>query len=94
MSAVFMSQVEIIESIKLGEIRIAYYSILLKDGAIRKLAEKIFLKFDSTNETEDEKLVREYFLSTLSPDSFSFRVGPYAKITKATPWSKIPNTFN
>lgn len=80
----FLSAYEIVDAIINGELKIAYYFIPGKNGKLKKFSTKKFVKFPaSADDDADDKLVREFFLESLQPDSITIHVGPYAKISDA-----------
>ena len=94
MAARILSQLEIIDRVKSGDIKIAYYSLYDKNDKLIKLPPKKFVRVEvSSDDDELDVLARAYFLSSLEPDSFALRIGPYAKLEKPRGWTSLPNTF-
>jgi deoxycytidine triphosphate deaminase len=77
----FMSADQIIQAVKLGKIRIAYYALLNSQAKPKKLPQKRFVRIEPfEGEDEYDIAIRAYFFNSLKADSIYFHIGPYAKV--------------
>jgi len=76
-----LSAKEILDAIRSGEIRIAYYAIKNKNGAIQKPPPYCWLDLDEpTPLRESNAAVLEFLKTHLKPDSLSFTLGPLVQL--------------
>lgn len=82
MAGTFLTETEIVQAVKAGQIRIAYYAVR-KDGKPFRLPRKVEVDVEpQEGEDEYKKLARAYFLDSLMADSLLLHVGPYALVER------------
>lgn len=77
----FLSHPEIVQLVRSGELRIAYYSVRTDSGEIITLPERRFVTLDEDQFTDDkDRAIYAFFMNSLEPDSMRCHVGPYALV--------------